>query len=352
MANRWTERLVRASGKLAWSAQSIMAPKPHIELLHRRHIPDERDGDEYVKLCAGSTYIEPAWGYVISSSGYLIDESLLPNFFYHKPPWRIGLASPKAFWEARRGVGKRVEYHPRVISLRHFWEWNYYHFYLDVLGKIQLFDEIGIDPTTPLVLGRYAIELPFVQQIINRGALKERNWIIQDNCYVVADEVYYCRTRQCYKAKMDHLMDLMGIPNHLDNYSNRIFLTRKRNGPRSIANMDQIEPILREYGFRIIDAAELSIAEQIDEFSKTRYLVAIHGAGMTNMSFRRDAPLSVLEIHLATWVNEDFRNMCREWGYEIDRLACQPAGGANPLHAYVYIDPLQLRRKIEQMLVR
>jgi hypothetical protein len=346
----WADRLIRMSGKTTWSAWSSLITRPHVELIHQRDIPGEPEGYEFVRRCVEPTYIEPVFGYAISGNGYLIEESLLPNFPYPKPPWRVGLASPKDFYKAQRGTGKRITHHSKVISLRHFWEWNYYHFYLDVLGKIQLFDKIGIDPTTPIILGRYAIELPFVQQVISQGDLKQRNWIVQDNNYVLADEVYYCRTRQSYKDKIDHVLDLMRVPNHLDRYSDRIFLARKRDGPRSIANMDHIEPIVREYGFRIIDTAELSIAEQIDLFSKVRYLLAVHGAGMTNMIFRRDAPMSVLEIHATTYVSEDFRNMCHEWGYQFDRLACFPSGSANPQHASIHIDPLHLRQKIEHML--
>ena len=355
----WADRLTKVNDKIAWSTWSILSAKPRVELVHQRDIPGEPGDYEFVRRCVGPAYIEPRFGYVIGGNSYLIEESLLPNFSFHKPPWRIGLASSRDFAKTRRGRGKRIEYHPKVISLRHFWEWNYYHFYLDVLGKIQLFDEVGIDPTTPIVLGRYAMELPFVQQVISQGDLQKRNWIIQDNCYVLADEVYYCRTRQRYKDKMDHVMDLMGVSNHIDHYNDRVFLTRKKDGPRSILNMDQVEPVLCEYDFHIVDTAQMPISEQIDIFSKARYLLAVHGAGMTNLMYRRDAPMSVLEIHAIGFVGDDahelyrrvdFRNMCREWGHQFYRLACRPGGNPDPLHASIYIDPTELRQKIEQML--
>ena len=103
------------------------------------------------------------------------------------------MPSPVGFVQAQHGRARTVR-HRSVISLRHPWEWNYYHFYLDVLGKIRIFDELGIDQSTPLVVGRYAMDLPFAQQVLQTGGLKDRTWIVQADTYILADEVYYCRT--------------------------------------------------------------------------------------------------------------------------------------------------------------
>lgn len=346
----WIHRLKRVAVKTAWSAWSTVVAKPRVELVHQRDIPGEPREYEFVRRCVGSAYIEPLYGYVIGGNGYLLGDSLLTNYPFTKPPWRNGLTSPWQFMKARHDGGVHFERHRSVISLRHFWEWNYFHFFVDVLGKLRLFDESGIDPSTPIVLGYYAVELPFVQQVIGLGQLKQRNWIIQGNTCVLADEVFYGRTRQGYRHKLDYVMDLMGVPKPPDSFNDRIFLTRKKGGSRSVTNLDQVEAVLQEYGFRIVDTAGLSIAEQIDLFSKARYLLGVHGAGMTNIMFRRGAPLSVLEFHPATYVTDDFLIMCREWGYRFDRLACNPVGSSIPQHASIHIDPAQLRQKIEQML--
>lgn len=350
----WTKRLAKLTHKIAWSTWSNISNRPIIETIHQRaDVIGDQAGDEYgefVCRSVGPLYIEPEFGYLISAHGCLLEESLLPNFPHPYPPWRVALPSPWAFANARRRPAGRVQHHRRVISLRHLWEWNYYHFYLDVLGKLQLFDKVGIDPATPLVLGRYARQLPFVQQVIAQGELQERHWIIQDDDYIVADEVYFCRTRQRYKDKMDYLLDCMGVPNRSNGDQQRIFLARRQGSPRSILNMNEIAPLLRKYDFQIVDTQELPVSEQINLFSKTGYLLAVHGAGMTNMIFRRDAPLRVLEIHPTNYVSVDYRNMCHEWGYQFDRLACLPDNNPNPQHANIYIDPSRLEEKIEQML--
>jgi capsular polysaccharide biosynthesis protein len=45
-----------------------------------------------------------------------------------------------------------------------------------------------------------------------------------------------------------------------------------------------------------VDAAALSHPEQIELFRSVRYLVAEHGAGIMNILFRQEAPLSLLEL--------------------------------------------------------
>jgi capsular polysaccharide biosynthesis protein len=151
---------------------------------------------------------------------------------------------------------------------------------------------------------------------------------------------------------MDHLLDLMNVPAGAhDESANRVFLTRPP-GPRSILNMDEVEPVLKEYDFEIADTSAMSVDEQITVFARARYLLAVHGAGMTNIIFRRGAPLSVLEIHPEVHCSQDFMNMCREWSYEHDRLSCRTGGSRDYRHASLHVDPGALRARIERMLSR
>jgi hypothetical protein len=349
---------VNAATKFSWTGWSALSPAPRIDPVFKRKVPasihelhvEEAGGPfEFVKRACGKLYIELEWGYVISSNGHLIEEPTAPNFEYTIPRWRLGMPSPVGFVQARRGRARTVR-HRSVISLRHPWEWNYYHFYLDVLGKMRIFDELGIDQSTPLVVGRYAMELPFAQQVLQTGGLKDRTWIVQADTYVLADEVYYCRTKQSHKFKADYFLDLMGVPACRDEFNERVFLTRGSSVVRHILNMDELEVLLRRHDFRIVDVADWTIEQQIDLFSKTRYLIGIHGAGFTNIIFRRDAPLSLLELHAEGYRSRDFEDLCGQCGYGWDHLGGQPDDASLGQHASFSIDPANLDQKIQQML--
>jgi hypothetical protein len=71
---------------------------------------------------------------------------------------------------------------------------------------------------------------------------------------------------------------------------------------------------------------------------------------MTNIIFRRGAPMSVLEIHPEVHCSRDFMNICHDYGYQHARLPCRPGGSPDWRHASLYIDPGELRTHIERML--
>lgn len=348
--SRWADRIEKVGNRVQWLAQACRVPSPNVERIYPRRTGREAVASEFVKRCVGPAYIEPEFGYVISGEGAILQDSLLPNPYHEKPPWRIGLPSWDAFARGQRDRAGQTERYPRVISLRHFWEWNYYHFYVDVLGKLPLLEKAGLDATTPLVLGRYAQEMPFVQELLGRGSLKARNWIIQNDAYLLADEIYYCRSLQPAKTKLDYLLNTMCVPCPPPDDEKRLFLTRKPGGPRSISNLDAVETVLREYHFCSVDTSEMPLAEQIDLFSRTRYLVAVHGAGMINMIFRQDAPLSILELYPLTWDSTCFFDIGQEFGYQAARLACQPADHSDPQHANLHVNLTQLRQHLEKMV--
>jgi len=295
-------------------------------------------------------YIEPHLGYVISAGGQLIEPSILPNFPFGKPPWQFFLPSPLTYFQLSQGrpaaAVVRVE---RAISLRHLWEWNYYHFFADVLGKLGVFDEAGLDPSIPVVIGRYALDLPFVREALTYGKLKNRTWIIQDNSYVFADEIYYCQTWQSFSERFDYLLDEMELQ-HPSPDGGRTYLTRGKQFARRVENEDEVIKLLREYDFEIVDTAGMSLEAQIRLFARTRYLVAIHGAGLINIIFRRHAPLHVLELHAANYRTEDFRDICLESNYRHDTLGGAPTDPGDPQGTNFTVDLQRLREKLELMV--
>jgi capsular polysaccharide biosynthesis protein len=284
---------------------------------------------------------------------------MCPNFPPHRPLWRFGTASPMRYLLERRrqggsvngGRASRARHVPVAIALRHFWEWNYYHFYFDVLGKLSLLRDAGVSEDIPIVLGPYAARFPWAREILSRGDLARRTWIIpSDDEFVWADEVIYCRTQQDYKYKMDFVLDALGVDRDAERRDDRIFLDRADAKFRHISNYEEIKPIFEEFGFRRVDTLTgLSVADQIRLFANTRHLVAVHGAGITNVLFRRDAPMSVLELHAANYVSTDFKRMCKEYGHWYGTLPGAPDGQFH-MHANFTIAPGRLREVLREMV--
>jgi hypothetical protein len=333
----------KVTSKAFWSVSNAIS-EPDIRDIHRR--AEGPEPGEYVCATNGTAFIEPQWGYVITDNARLVEASLYPNFEPHNPLWRIGGASPSDFFR-NRNKGRHFK---RVISLRHFWEWNYYHFYFDVLGKLNLLKDVGITDDVPLVLGPYVHEMGWTRQILAQGELAKRTWIIPETEFISADEVVFCRTQQDYRLKMNHVMDQMGVMPKADQRNERIFLDRADAKNRRILNFAEIKAIADELGFRYVDSLSgLSVPQQIDLFANTRQLVAIHGAGITNVLFRRDAAMNVLELHSARYISTDFKRMCREYHHGYDTLPGVPEPG-HKMHASFTLSPTEFRAKLQAML--
>ncbi|MEM1379443.1 MAG: glycosyltransferase family 61 protein [Pseudomonadota bacterium] len=106
-----------------------------------------------------------------------------------------------------------------------------------------------------------------------------------------------------------------------------IFISRKDG--RMIANIDQIEPMLTADGFTTVYMEDHSLEEQFAMIHRARRIVAIHGAGLAPLLFRRkeEGPLQFIEIFSASHVTPFFRQMADhlECSYRAVRAVPDPA---------------------------
>jgi capsular polysaccharide biosynthesis protein len=65
----------------------------------------------------------------------------------------------------------------------------------------------------------------------------------------------------------------------------RIYITRRKAVQRKLLNDEEIIAILEDYDFKVICAEDYSLEEKISFFKSSKYLISIHGAGLTNMLF-------------------------------------------------------------------
>lgn len=87
----------------------------------------------------------------------------------------------------------------------------------------------------------------------------------------------------------------------LNNQSNlsfgeKIYISRKKAPSRRVYNEEELERLLNKVGFRIVDNEDYNFFDQISIYSKAKYLVSIHGAGLTNMIWMPKNS-TILEMH-------------------------------------------------------
>jgi len=286
----------------------------------------------YTQPCS----IEPRRGWVITQDHRVIFESLpcVKREKAHKP----------SFYR-QRIARKKTQYLPVAASIRGSWT-NYWHFHDNALGQLTYLDRCGVDPDIPIVITQKKLGPNFVQEVMKKI---KRNWVIQDEeTFIETDQVYFCKNASFVDTHFKAILSLLNNPPADPNQNEKIFLTRSQHRKRHIQNAEQIENIARACGFRVIDSDDLSYLEQVALFSTTRYLVGIHGAGLTNIIHRSPAHLALLEIFPKNLILPYYFRLAKGFGFDYDALC----GGEEHNKPYFSLDPEVFEDRLKRFLSR
>jgi hypothetical protein len=93
-----------------------------------------------------------------------------------------------------------------------------------------------------------------------------------------------------------------------------IYISRSKTKNRSLANEEELEKALEAIGFTIIYSEQLSFAQQIALFSQASFIVAPHGAGLSNIVWTK-GKARLLEIFAHNHFNDCFARLASGLGF-------------------------------------
>ena len=112
----------------------------------------------------------------------------------------------------------------------------------------------------------------------------------------------------------------------------RVYISRQRAAKRTIVNEPEVIDVLLEFGFQIVCAEDLSLAEQIKMFSAAQHLVSNHGAGLTNMLFMSPGA-NMLELrHRTDGINNCYFTLASALQLNYFYQSCEPVNPAEDPH--------------------
>jgi len=298
--------------------------------------------DEYLLIYEQPCLIEPRSGWALTVDNELIYPALgFSRVSYLRKP----------ALQALRMRNKLVEEYGELISLRDTGEENYYHFYNDVLAKLFFLEEkLNISRKIPVLISAGLHKKPFFQYFLQHPYLRDRTWIVQDKQYVRSYKTYFCKplthTAHYYQL-IRELVQSQDLA--LTGAERRIFITRSPKRLRFIENGAQIEQVCREAGLEVVDFDELNLPEQIRLLTNARYIVGIHGAGLTNILFRGNRPMSLLEIFPpGEYYPFHYMLMASQLGYVYDGFIGDV--GQNEFSGGFYVNPEALKKRVNLLL--
>lgn len=214
-------------------------------------------------------------------------------------------------------IGKPARTLPAAILLHHFHGDNYFHFFLYVLNKACVADTLKLPEEIPFLVPEKTAATPFFKQAQQLGVFGARKVIVQGRkqTFQVA-EAYVVRAYFCFKDYLDWICDRLGVPQAAPDGA-PLFVARNRSAAngRLFRNQPDIDALARQRGFDVVDPGTLSLAGQVDVFSKAPVIAGAHGAGMTNLIFRRSPPCRIIELFNPGMGSPHYYMLAREKGF-------------------------------------
>ena len=271
--------------------------------------------DQYLISIDKTVSIDPETGWAVLGLNKLIYYSL---GFSHAPY----VKKPSVLKMLFKRKKVRLE---KVISLRDTGEENYFHFYNDVLTKLYFAQEYNlIEDGTVIVISEKLSIKPFFKFYLENTYLKQWKWHVQKDEWITVDHIIFCKPythTKRYFVKSCHLILPFVRSKSL---SKRIFLTRSKTSFRFLENDEEIRSLLMEYEFTIVESSTMPFLDQVSLFNSAETVIAVHGAGLSNLLFRDGKSLSVLELfHPNEYLPFHYILLCKIYGYRYDALQGQ-----------------------------
>lgn len=202
-----------------------------------------------------------------------------------------------------------------AIVLHHAWDNNYFHFFLIIAPKLFLADTHGIDSKVPVVVSRRLASQPFFQESVSLGLFGKREIVIQAHDQIISTRTAYAiRAHEYDLEASEWICDKLHA--HPQNQTGKRLYIHRGNNVRRFRNQVELNQLLKRYQVEFFDPQQHSLRQQIDVIAGAELILGAHGAGLTNMMFRRRSPCRVIELLNPSWCGPHYYLMSKQRGYD------------------------------------
>jgi capsular polysaccharide biosynthesis protein len=191
-----------------------------------------------------------------------------------------------------RWPGKKQKLAGNVCSLLCLWCELYYHWFIDVLPRLE--SALTHLPHDTVFLMN---DQPAAWQLDSLKAfgIGEERIKLQQNGMHTEIEMLWFATPVCQTGYASRLL-VERVSVRLRNYFNardscrrrKVYVSRSRSRCRRLTNEKDLVGLLKSTGFDIVLCEDMSLKEQVLLFSEARMLAGVHGGGLTNVIFLRE----------------------------------------------------------------
>jgi hypothetical protein len=242
----------------------------------------------------------------------------------------------------------------RYVLCHDAWSLNYYHWIVDALPRILAIREQLADLT--LVLP-HNYTTDYHRQTLKALGVQQIQYLQPNVRYLVPDLLVptrLARVASYNPAAMRELRHVLlaAFPSVSQaNLGDRLYISRAHAPRRKALNEDEVTICLAQHGFITVYLEDYTFAEQVSIMVGARYVVALHGAGLTNMLFMQPES-RVLELQMQDdGANHYYYTLAADLGIKYYYQFCTPNDVLLGVQdADLLVDIPELTRTVIQLL--
>jgi len=194
----------------------------------------------------------------------------------------------------------------QAISLIGFAPYNYYHFTIELLSRLQYIDKFEKYHMLPLLIDEAALSIPQFRELLESvNTLRHPVISVKKNQMCKVKRLIYpsyntwmpMNLKPRVQAKpQDYLLAETAVryirssilKDRKKKGYRKIYISRKNTGNVRIINEENVAKLFEAYGFEIVYPESLSFEEQVKLFSEAEYVAGATGAAFTNIIYCPD----------------------------------------------------------------
>lgn len=202
---------------------------------------------------------------------------------------------------------------------------TFYHFMFDVLPRIYLIEQSGIDLDEIDYFLVNSYQMSFHQEMLDLWGISVGKII--ESCkypHIKADKLVvpslpsivgnptnwvceflrkkFLQEKVEYRCSWEKAESKMPVKSTRSYSQTRLYISRSQAKVRRVLNEDKVLKIAVKFGFESIVLENLSVASQVQLFASAKVIIAPHGAGLSNLVYC-EPQTKIIEIFSPNYVN-------------------------------------------------
>lgn len=126
---------------------------------------------------------------------------------------------------------------------------------------------------------------------------------------------------------------------------------RRNSGARVVLNADEVEKLLVDQGFEVVEPEKLTFKQQVEMFSQAAIVVGSTGAAMANLLFCPSGTRIVIMISYFPETSYGYwQNMANAVGNEVTYVLGEIKGTPKSIHSNFYVNSIDMLRAVNDAI--